>query len=311
LLEPQGVSGSFIKRVEEATHDKYGEPLVYSSWEAIRGPQVEFPVSNPTVTIEQNVPSLQLDLCTGMMDTLNSLTLWGLPARTWSLTQFDWERKYHGLCYPYYTRRFVFEANYRWITDPFTGAMVLKPAWDRVVDDYSNFVLHGRWGTGQDTSETVGTATETTGWIVEPFDSGGLFMPDPANPGDFDRFQDRNGNLGAVMLNGMGTPYYPGDASRSFYWVYISGLTPNVHQGTYASAQALSINDSTVTGVGDVYGPFYTNDQAVAAAADSALFTSARYRGWSGPDGFPKPGRIKIERWEVSNFLLLGIPTVL
>ena len=305
LLEPMGVSGSFIKRIAVADFDRHGNAILTSSWEKLLGSASEWEESNPTVTVEQNVPNLQLDLCTSMLDTLNDAPLWGLPARTWRLVNFDWERKYHGLCYPYYVRRFSLEANYKLVTDEFTGAVVLQPAWDRVIDDAGVMALRGSWGA----ADNVGTGTlNETGWELETI--GGV-LPNPSKPGDFTRYRDREGNFANTVLNGMGIPYDPDDALRSFHWVYIVALTPNATSGTYNSAQALSDNDQDETGVADVYGPFYTAEQALAASVDAELFTSSRYRGWSGPDAYPKPGRIRVEKFGESNLLLLGLPVIL
>ena len=61
-----------------------------------------------------------------------------------------------------------------------------------------------------------------------------------------------------------------------------------------------------------MYGPFTTAAQATAAATDADLFTrTIKYQGWSGPDAYPAPGRIKIVKHIENNFLLLGIPIVL
>lgn len=310
LLEPQGVSGSWLKKVEEATHDAYGVPILTSSWERVSGGSgAEFEEVNPTVSIEQNVPALQLDLCSSMMNTLNDATLWGLPARTWRLADFDWERKYHGLCYPYYVRRFKFEASYRWVVDEFTGITTLLPSWDRVVQDYGQMALKGHWGTGR--------ADEGTGWVLDSVDDVVLTEPDPLRPGDFARYRDRDGNYTAVVLDGMGSPFDPGDSTRSFHWLYVFGPPGSETVvsifDTYNNARAQSVlgGGPEDPEVAEVYGPFPTAAQANAAAAESDLFTSSRYRGWSGQNAFPAPGRIKIVKHTASNFYLLGIPAVL
>ncbi len=49
LLEPQKVSGSFVKYTEEAVTDKDGNLLVSSSFEQFRGSKVEFDANRPTV----------------------------------------------------------------------------------------------------------------------------------------------------------------------------------------------------------------------------------------------------------------------
>lgn len=309
LLEPQGISGSFIRRIDDSGHDSNGDPIVTSSWEPI--PHEE-EIHNPVVTVEQNVANLQLELCTGMLDTVNDDTLWGLPARVWKLTDFDWEQKFHGLCYPYYVRRFKFEANYRYIVNPFDGSVVLSPAWDKVYDDIGNKVLKGHWGSTN--PALTGTATEGCGWVLDTIsgcEGGTDVTPDPLNPGHFVRYLDRDGNATQVVLDGMGRPYDPADASRTFFWVYVSSDTPNASgEVTFADAFNLSFGGNS-DGVARVYGPFYTSDQVTAAAADSDLFTSSRYRGWDSINAFPAPGKIKPRGATESNFLLLGIPIIL
>ena len=328
LLEPMGISGDFVKRTDKTGTDVWGNQILNSAWYQMSGDETEFEFSNPTVTIEQNVPDLQLFLCSSMTDTLNDDELWGLPARVWRLAEFSWEQKFHGLCYPYYVRRFKFEANYRYETDAWSGEVVLRPAWDRVLDDAGPTALSGRWGTVPET----GTSVVNTGWQLVNI---GSVTPDPSNPTHFKRYRDREGNFGTTVLNGMGQPYDPDDAYRDFWWVYSTGggsgsssLILTVFNGTYNAAQALSAVDETVADdVPDVFGPFYSSDQATAAkdAPDLIVFepglwlsgtgrwrtVNNRYRAWSGQDAFPAPGRIEVMKYAESNFLLLGIPVIL
>ena len=44
LLEPDRISGAFVKTTKEATQDRYGNPLVNSAWEQYRGACVEFDI---------------------------------------------------------------------------------------------------------------------------------------------------------------------------------------------------------------------------------------------------------------------------
>jgi len=83
LQEPDRISGSFVKYTREVTKDKDGNRIKTSSHEIIRGPQVEFDHNRPTVTIEQNRASLELEVFSEMVDTVNNATLWGLdPPRS-------------------------------------------------------------------------------------------------------------------------------------------------------------------------------------------------------------------------------------
>lgn len=300
LLEPQGVSGSFLRRPDEWGYDVNGDPILTSSYEEFPADKLGFEVVNPTVSVEQNVPALELALCTSMLNTLNNTSLWGLPARTWRLSEFDWERKYHGQCYPYYVRKFKFEANYHVIVNPFTGDPELLPSWDKTLPDQGNKVLRGKWDRTADR------------YVVDS-------DADPLAPKDFSRYQDKDGNVTTVILNGAGRPYDAADADRSFDWVYVFGDPPTVNStsGTYAAARAQSLaGGGPPEGAAEVYGPFNTTAQANAAVTafnndNDLLYGSILYRGWSGADGFPRPGSIKVVRYSEGNFLLLGIPTVL
>jgi hypothetical protein len=306
LLEPMGISGSWIERSEIQSHDRHGAALVYSSWEPIEGADAEFPIVNPTVVIEQNVTLLQNDLCTSMLNTLNDRPLWGLPARVWRLKSFDWEQKFYGLCYPYYVRKFVFEAAYRWVNDPEAPEIItLQPAWDHTVADKSNMVLNGHWGRGTVVNETgTGLHNEGNGWVLDPMDEAGDIPPDPLNPTHFIRAHDRQGRECPLLLNGRGMPHDPDDAARAFWWVYTVNPT-----GGAPSAQRVSGTFAYVKGLVGVltnpriFGPFYTEDQATTAELDAVALNKTQSCG-----KFPKAGCIKIQKSAESNFLLLGVP---
>lgn len=190
LMEPMKKSGSFVKFTEEATKDRFGNPILNSAWEQIRGPQAEFDNNRPTVHIEQNVASLQLDLIAFFMregGVVNDAPIWGAPYRSVRLTQASWQERYQGMCSVYYTRSFDFEVNIK--VDPDTG--VVSSGWDRDVLDEGTKVLFGRWGFG---------GSEGTGWIPQ----AGV---DPSNPANYIRYTDRTGNPTRVILNGAGLPY--------------------------------------------------------------------------------------------------------
>lgn len=184
LLEPQKVSGSFVKYTQEATRDRFGQSIVNSAHEHYRGPRVEFDHNRPTVRIEQNVASLGLDTFSQLIDHVNDSPMWGLPARTVKLSNVSWERKLHGICNFYYTRIFDFDINY------FT--------FDRKVPDEGTKVLHGHWASQDDT----GTGGET-GWVLDNINGS---PPDPNNPQHFDRFKDRRGENARTLLDGAGKP---------------------------------------------------------------------------------------------------------
>ncbi len=131
LLEPQKVSGNFVKESKEIFFDKDGNPNLTSSKEFFG---LEFDHSNPTVRIEQNVAELGLDTFAQMVNTVNDAELWGLGSRKIKLGNVAWERKVQGLCDFYYTRAFEFEIEYNTFDKsgiPDRGTKELKPAGDK------------------------------------------------------------------------------------------------------------------------------------------------------------------------------------
>ncbi len=184
LSEPQKISGSFVNYTVEATHDRNGAAIENSSHEMVRGPAVEFDDHRPTVQIGQNVSSLQLDVFSQMVNTVNDATLWGLGARKIKLSNVSWSRELYALCYFYYTRRFEFDINF----DTF----------DRVIVDEGTMVLQGDWDHNE--------ADDTYTWTPVP---GG----NPANVKEFERFTDPRGNPRRALLDGVGNPLGDGVAA--------------------------------------------------------------------------------------------------
>ncbi len=182
LLEPQKVSGSFVKYTQEVSEDRWGDAIKTSSHELIHGPQVEFDHNRPTVRIEQNVASLELALFTSMIDTLNDATLWGLGPRRIKLSNTTWERKIFATCDYYYTRVFDFDIDFG--------------TFDREVLDEGTKALHGEWDTE--------AGCEGSAWqLIEICGE----EPDPTNPSHFSRYKDRNDENTRVILDGEGKPW--------------------------------------------------------------------------------------------------------
>jgi len=175
LLEPQDVSGSFVKYTQEITTDRYGTLLKTSSHQPLQGPDVEFPAGNPTVRVSQNVAALGLSTFASMYLTVNDDTLWGLATRTILLSNVSWQRLIYGTCDYYYKRTFDFDIDYG--------------TWDRQTPDYSNMCIKGDWNRKVDPP----VWTEASG-------------VDEDNPQDFMRFKDVNGENCRVLLNGYGRP---------------------------------------------------------------------------------------------------------
>jgi len=112
LAEPPKLSGSFVKYVEEATRDRHGKSLVSSSWELLRGKEVEFDGNRPTVKVGLNVLALPLTAYSQMVDGVNDAPLWGLNKRCVKLSNVVWERQVYGTCSFYYTVFYEFDINF-------------------------------------------------------------------------------------------------------------------------------------------------------------------------------------------------------
>lgn len=187
LLEPQKVSGTFVKYTKEVTKDRNGEFILNSAHEHLRGPQVEFDHNRPQVHIEQNVADLDLATVAQMVDTVNDSTLWGLGARKIKLSNFSWERLYYGICFAYYKRIFDFDIDFN--------------TFDRKIPDEGSKVLNGEWETEDECA--TGTGTSVSGWKLLNICGA---APDPDNPAHFCRYKDRFGEPARVMLDGAGLP---------------------------------------------------------------------------------------------------------
>lgn len=186
LMEPQKVSGSFVKYTQEAVLDMNGFPITYSSLEPMRGPQVEFDANRPSVKIEQNVPSLGLATFAQMVDTVNDSTLWGLATRCVKLSNVTWTRNLWGTCNFYYTRCFDFDVDYA--------------TFDRYVLDYSDYMISGHWADALIAADSGkhGYVPDTT-WIDgNPINRN--------NPHHFVRAKDARGEQKRMRLDGLGAP---------------------------------------------------------------------------------------------------------
>lgn len=190
LLEPQKVSGSFVKYSREAvvaesvvvkdsggTIVRTGTYLLNSAWEQIRGPLAEFDDHTSTLKISQNVAVLDYPLVDALKNRVNGTPIWGFAARCVKLSGFTWERHFHPSVVVYYTRVFDFDIN----TETF----------DRVVPDQGTKVLNGHWN------------FSTGLWVL---DNVGGVAPDRTNPAHFMLAQDRSSNPISVMLDGLGKP---------------------------------------------------------------------------------------------------------
>lgn len=319
LLEPQKISGNFQKYTEEAVRDRYGRPITNSAWEQLRGPQVEFDRNRPQVKVEQNVAALQLDLVTPMVDTVNALPLWGLPRRTVKLSNFSWERQFHGACYLYYKRTFEFDVRFE--------------TFDRDLLDEGTKVLNGEWDT---------TSGE---WVVRNIAGA---APSRHNPRHFIRFKDRQGENSRVILNGQGLPAGAMVSNTSFEGYFVSRFNANTNRALSNTDWWVPLaNNFGLAGEPDVVdwdeapaGAFYFRGQVVSSGivqylclidhrdvdignatywqalaaplADAGNYSTATtYAAGNYVVDVNKTtavGSVHVEKYSESNFLLLGIP---
>lgn len=317
LLQPAKVSGGFAKGRVEATHNYNGVPILTSSFEMLRGSQVEFDSNTPTVKITQNVALLNLPLLSLMCDTVNASPIWGLASRTVKLSNVSWERKFNGLGGTYYERSLEFDINYR--------------THDRVLLDEGTKALNGHFD------------QSTGNWVL---DNIGGAAPSALNPHHFSVFKDRAGENSRVILNGAGLPssvmvgvsqvaasYSIGDSVTylgSTYLCVVGNI--NVNPATSASGDAASRKwIAQVGSLGDfqdsvnyVVGNLVTNDDSIyvcntVSPAGTAFGQNWTYLGesitdrgaWQGssqavPTG--GAGYVYVTYYRGTNMLLLGIP---
>ena len=181
-LEPDRLSGSFVKFVQEATKVPGSSPPEFyesSSHELIRGPQVEFDNNKPTVIVEKTERTFDLGGLSTFVDTVNDDVVWGLPARTLKLSSLPWTRHYQLLAGGSYQTYFVYRLEFD----------VDMNTFDRLVPDEGTRVLRGEW---------VGDV-----WVPD-------VTADKDNPQDFIRWTARPEDGGEiiphVLLDGIGNP---------------------------------------------------------------------------------------------------------
>lgn len=319
LLEPAQVSGTFIKYQEEATHDRHGGAITNSAHEQLRGPQIEFDKNRAQIKIQQNVatPTQGYILPYQMLDTLNDAPLWGFPRRCIKLSAAPWERKFHGQCYAYYQRTLEFDTHV--VIDPTTGEVT--SGFDRELLDEGSKVLNGHWST-------------SGVWVLDNISGA---APDPNNPSHFQRFKDRKGENSRVILNGYGVPAETlvslgdlyisiagsnlgNDLSNTAKWIPLAGgTTPTTwdelvnyvrgnlviapDSNTYVCLAAHLDDQPPSAGIWQsVTGITLAGDYSAATTyASGEVVTDTTQTG---------AGSIHVEKYNESNFVLLGVPTV-
>lgn len=188
LTYPDRVEIESVNYSQEQTLDRFGEPILNSAWELIRGPNAEYDAHKLRVVVEQNVAALDLDLIDSLMNHLNDAVMWGFAARTIKLSGMSRSKaQYHTNCQKYFLRRLIFD-----IANDF----------DRCVLDEGTKVLRGAWDRDPN-STTYGRYVIAKANPINPFSTA----PDPNNPKDFIRYKDWHGENTRVILNGHGIPW--------------------------------------------------------------------------------------------------------
>jgi hypothetical protein len=177
LSEPPKISISFSKTTEEASHDRFGRMITNSAWEQMRGKHVEFDTGHIIVKIEQNLATVDLPSHAAAYQTVNMVTLWGMPPRTVKLSNSSIEESYYTPTTTTTTTT-PFGAT---TTSQFTTTTTAQPTiasqvkyyhrnlefevnakgWDRDLLDEGTKVLWGRWKSVVTTSTTTTTTTTT------------------------------------------------------------------------------------------------------------------------------------------------------
>lgn len=288
LLEPPRISGGTVRYTEELTRDRNGAPILNSAFQRIRGPQVEFDRNRPTVRIDMNVPVLNLALLAGMVDKVNSATLWGLPPRTIKFSNYDWERRYYGTCLVYYHLALYFDIRYE--------------TFDRVLLDEGDMALNGHW------DET------TRNWILDNINGS---APDPNNPAHFMRMKDANDENITVVLDGAGQPV--DNVSRGNITTTTNGTETEI---VVTSATNHGLNTGDNVAVANVAGNIAANGYwqvtvlspttfSLDGSSSTGLVINDHVPGQGYWINLSGPGQILVQGYAEADFTLLGIPLIL
>jgi hypothetical protein len=264
LLEQPKISYSFANHREEATTDRTGKAIVTSSFEQIRGPQVEFDEGRLQIKIEMNVVSINLQLLEAVRNSVNSEEIWGFAPRTIRLANVSAAEQFYGQCYLYYKLSLEFEVYIK--EDGSSG-------WDRDVLDEGTKVLNGHWH-----------PTEAI-WILDKIDGED---PNPRDPSHFRRFQDRTGECCKVVLNGEGLPAGAFTGSDGLFISIVASNTGNkLNNINFWVPIGDPDDDGTIT-IWDRNQPYELGDLVVLSGSeDGPVYV---YVGETGFTEIPIPG---------------------
>ena len=102
------ISGGGVRFSKIVEQDKDGSPIVNSVNDIITG--IEKDDDRPTLRIQQNFNTIDLDQYATFASSVNSGTFFGLSARKWKMSHPRWEQRFRGNDTGYYTVTFEFEA---------------------------------------------------------------------------------------------------------------------------------------------------------------------------------------------------------
>lgn len=212
LLEPPKINGSYVVYSEEATADRFGNPIINSAFERLRGPQIEFDANRLQVKIEMNVANLDLAGLGSMLNTVNDAPLWNYPPRCVKFSECEFERRYYGQCYYYFTLHMTFDCR--------------MDSFDRDLLDESTKVLNGHW-------DGVSGA-----WVLDNING---HPPDATNPQHFIRWKDKQGENMKGILNGRGLPAGVQIGTSTSSSIYFINPGPTVTTNTPPAAPWVAV----------------------------------------------------------------------
>lgn len=223
LLEPEKITVNYSNTTEEASFDNNHDPILTSSKERVRGPQVEFDVGRWAVQVTRNVWPLNLSVRAPLANTVNDAAMWGVPARCIRFVPGPMVRNLYGQCLYYWTITDNYEI---WVTLDEDGNP--ESGWDRSVMDEGTKTFRGSWQDVTGTGCTIDVVTV-----------------------------DGNGGVTGVALGGSGGTGYPPDSTFGL------SLTHPDNEDELASVVVSSDDSGVVVEVVRIYtaGAGYVIDQ--------------------------------------------------
>ena len=246
LLQCPKISGHSTRRTIEATLDIYGQPILNSAYEQIRGPNNEWDDSRTGVRVEMNVGSWSNVLaCLAALDYLNQDTLWGYGPRHIKLSNVTWEKKYYGDCTIYYTVTLDFDIipyfqNGLFPTYPNPYGLTVG-TWDRLVQDQGTKVLRGHFNraTGQYIVDAAGGILAPTAPILTQYCGGSGTLTNATYHYAITAI-DANGNETNAPNSASITTTCGSDGSVGLTWAIVPGaILYNVYRNSGSGYQLL------------------------------------------------------------------------